>query len=349
MIDTHSLFSNPPTSIGDVLGLVFSIFFAHWKTFALMSALYYVAIIVTSIVLVMFSYIVFAETIMKIASNIPMGAMNGGGAGNYYRHGRHLLDYVLNTSGASRALEGYYPDAAVGAGILAIGFELILMYLLFVAVLTLVISVFVGAFNHVVAEVYTGGSPSVSRSLAYGWGQKWKVYIFQLILSLAVLGILLVDIGIPAAAGHGVVLGFIVALGMLVALSTLLLGAVPSIVVENKSPIDAFKRSYNLCKDYFCFIFCNQFTFNALSFVFMIAINMLLDKAPAVISLLVHFLINIVLVSIGPCLVMVLYMSIRIRSEQLTGQELSDELSNIVPIANAVEMRDDYQDRKSVV
>ncbi len=45
-------------------------------------------------------------------------------------------------------------------------------------------------------------------------------------------------------------------------------------------------------------------------------------------------------------LVMVLYMSIRIRSEQLTGQELSDELSNIVPIANAVEMRDEYQEAK---
>jgi len=45
-------------------------------------------------------------------------------------------------------------------------------------------------------------------------------------------------------------------------------------------------------------------------------------------------------------LVMVLYMSIRIRSEQLTGQELSDELSNIVPITNAVEMRDDYQEAK---
>ena len=39
---------------------------------------------------------------------------------------------------------------------------------------------------------------------------------------------------------------------------------------------------------------------------------------------------------------MVLYMSIRIRTEQLTGQELSDELCNIVPVASAVEMRGDY-------
>ncbi len=310
-IDTHSLFNNPPTSIGDVLGLVFSIFIAHWKTFALMSALYYVSIIVTTAVLMMISWVIFAETIAKIVSNIPAG---GGGSMNYYRHGRHLLDYAMNTSGASRgvsrALQNYGgDDQAVIAGLAAIGFELILMYLLFVAVFTLVASVFVGAFNHLVAEVYTGSSPSVSRSLSYGWGQKWKVYIFQLILSLAVLGIIIVDIGIPAALHHGLVLGLILTVVMLVAMSTLLLSAIPSIIVENKTPIDAFKRSYDLCKNYFCFIFCNNFTFHIIVIVLLILMNVILDKAPAILSFIVHFLINIILVSVGPTYVLYQYFN----------------------------------------
>jgi len=291
-----------------------------------MGLLYYVSILVASIVLVLISWLAFSQTFMKIMANIPTGASGGYGSIG----ARHLLDYAVGHSGTSRALQYYdnndYNDyKSAASGLLAIGVELVLIYLLFVAILTFVASIFVGALNHFVAEIYTGGTPSVSRSLAYGWEKKWKVYVFQVLLMLAVLAIIVVDVGIPAAAGHAI-LGCAIAVVMLVIMSTVLLGAVPAIVVENKTPIDAFHRSYNLCKNYFCFIFCNQFMFNVIVLVFSIVNNLALAKAPAVVSFIVYFLINVIMFSIGPILVMVLYMSIRIRSEQLTGQELSDVL-----------------------
>lgn len=359
-IDTHQLFNNPPTSFFQAIRLVFSIFGSNWKPFVLISIFYYIAMFVVFFFLGLIFAIVFAETIAKISSSVSSVSSSGGGFGDGGYYARHLLDYSIGTGGASRALENYYDDFGNNADVLeallgaemqlmAIGFELILMYILLVVAATFVSSIFTGALTHAVAEVYTGGSPSTSRSLAYGWQQKLKVYVFQVLLSLAVLAILLVDVGIPASAHSykGIFIGLIIAIVMLVSMGTVLLGAIPAIVVENKNPVDAFKRSWNLCKDYFCFIFCNNFIYHIMVFAFMIAINKMLTNAPALISMIIHFLVNVTTSSIAPIFVFVLYMSIRIRSEQVTGQELSDELSDIVPIANAIEMMDDYNDNDS--
>ena len=70
-------------------------------------------------------------------------------------------------------------------------------------------------------------------------------------------------------------------------MNTVLLMAVPFIMVENKSPIDALKRSYSLCKDFSSFIFYSQFTFNLIIFGIMVAMDIVWGNIASVPTLII--------------------------------------------------------------
>ena len=100
MLDASLLFSSPPSSIGDVISTVLEIFGQEWKTLMGLSALYLFSAFSLGCTIMLFLAIFFAKDIQMLVQLIQQaneGMMN-----------RHLLDYSVGISGASRFLEDYY-------------------------------------------------------------------------------------------------------------------------------------------------------------------------------------------------------------------------------------------------
>jgi hypothetical protein len=120
--------------------------------------------------------------------------------------------------------------------------------------------------------------------------------------------------------------------------TSLLVASIPAMIIENKSAVDAFKRSITLCKGYLCFILCTVFCWNFLQLIAVLIVNSILAKLPAFLSVIGHLLINVFTVSIAPVLSFVLYMSMRVRDEGLDQNQFANEIGSSVPIAEAVEL-----------
>lgn len=104
----------------------------------------------------------------------------------------------------------------------------------------------------------------------------------------------------------------------------LLMAAVPSIIVENKSPSAAFGRSWKLCKRSCCYIYCSIFGY----FVVLMVISCIINLLPDSLALLLNFCINIATMPLLHILSFVLYMSLRITSENLKLDDLRDEIGS---------------------
>ena len=95
------LFENAPVGIEDVLGQICQIVVTHWKPLVMITGLELVAFIGAYIVLGGFTFLVFAKYIAAIIAMLQ----------NMPNNTRHLLDYSVGISGASRFLgEDYYDD-----------------------------------------------------------------------------------------------------------------------------------------------------------------------------------------------------------------------------------------------
>jgi hypothetical protein len=245
-----------------------------------------------------------------------------------------LLDYSTGVSGASRLLRGdndYYDfDFPTGTII-----SLIFVFLLWIVVLALVGSIFTGAFSHAVAEIYAGSvDPCSDRSIKFGMKKMCSVFSFQLLLILSIVGIMLVTLVIPIAfevLEESFSLGLLIFSILVYTISMILFGAVmtaavPSIVVEGKSPVQAYKRSWNLCKNFLCFIVCTIFAYNLGVLVFSLGSIAILEKLPTAIGLVFHLAVNLLMMMIPPLLQHVLYMSMRIRSDDATPEDIAQEI-----------------------
>lgn len=82
--------------------------------------------------------------------------------------------------------------------------------------------------------------------------------------------------------------------------TSLLVASIPAMMIENKSSIEAFKRSIALCKGYLCFILCTVFCWNFLQLVAVAIVNMILAKLPVFVALIGHLVINVFTISIAP-------------------------------------------------
>ena len=97
------LFENAPVGIEDVLGQIYLIFVTHWKPLVMITGLQLVAFIGAFAVLGGFTFLVSAKYIAAALSAILQKIMP--------TYTRHLLDYSVGISGASRFLgEDYYDD-----------------------------------------------------------------------------------------------------------------------------------------------------------------------------------------------------------------------------------------------
>lgn len=337
------LFENAPVGIDGVLGQICQIFVTHWKPLVMITGLELVAFIGAYIVLGGFTFLVFAKyiaAIIAILQNMPNNT-------------RHLLDYSVGISGASRFLsasrfldEDYYADLSeIGAKFIA---AMIALIVLWVVVLSLVSSIFAGAFYHALAEIYTGITPSPNKSIRHGLDKMWNVYFFQLLISLLIGLIMFVTLVAPIGFQawknpddshfEAIILCFVLFITFMVLLSTVMVAAIPAIVVEGKSAVQAFHRSLNLCKSFICFIYCSQFCYALVLMISMVLINLILDQLPAILGLIGHLALQIATTTMAPILCFVLYMSMRIRSEHITQGELADEIGNNLLSASVVEM-----------
>mmetsp|Transcript_27124 Transcript_27124/g.40166 ORF Transcript_27124/g.40166 Transcript_27124/m.40166 type:complete len:334 (+) Transcript_27124:53-1054(+) len=313
---SYQLFATPPTGFVQLLTDVFTIFLTHWQPLVAIALFQILSFFGACYVLYNVTNILFANTIAQIIES-------------YSGYSRHYYDYNGDANNAAAA--------AAEVSIFALGLpQLLAIYCLWAIVLSLVSSIYTGAMTHAIADIYAGNSPSISLSIGVGWAHKWKIYLFSLLLSFALAAVLFVTIGISMSFGSGVIVELVVFFIVLTVLvGTLMLGAVPSIVVEGKSPIEAFFRSWNLCKSHVCFIFCSCLGFWAVIDFVMVFIYLILYQFPVALTAF-NIVVSVGIMPIGTILVFALYMSIRIRSENLTQQMLTQELSNGVPVANAV-------------
>lgn len=331
---------NRSLSVFNAYSDTLKIFITNWKPLVAIVLLQLLTTLIASLVTGLVFAFTFASVVKELMENKPDNAFS-----------RNLVDYAIG-SGASRALEYYGDDNSVDDGedtnitdttestkammavILKFSTELIIMMIIFTFIYSLVNSVFTGAMFHAAAEVYAGDNPTASKSIGYGWAKKWQVYMYSLLLSCIIfLGFGIFFKAFLAILSHGddgevnvggiflLVMVFIILLNIL---GVTLVAAVPSIVVESKSPIAAFKRSWNLCKGSICYIYCSIFGYTISVIVLVSLVNIL----PQFLAAPSHLCLNIAMSVLGPLLCFVLYMSIRISSENVSKDELRTEIGN---------------------
>lgn len=331
---------NRSLSVFNTYGDTLKIFITNWKPLVAIALLQLLTTSVASLVTGLVFMSTFVSVVKELMENKPVNGFS-----------RNLIDYAIG-SGASRALEYYGDDNNVDdgedtnitdttesantmvAGILKYSTELIIMMIIFTFILSFFNSVFTGAMFHAAAEVYAGDNPTASKSIGYGWAKKWQVYMYSLLLFCIIfLGFGIFFEVLLTIFSHGDVLDvnvggiFLLVMVFIILLNILnatLVAAVPSIVVESKSPIAAFKRSWNLCKGSICYIYCSMFGY----FISLMVLMKLLNILPQFLAVPSHLCLNIAMSVLSPLLCFVLYMSIRISSENVSKDELRSEIGN---------------------
>jgi len=335
MYDTTEIFRNPAADIGTVIHSVFSVFFAQPATF-LSLAFFQTLSILLSLFL---DIVLFGGFFVKLQFTISNCLINNSS--------RFLLLTDTTTaatttavSATARLLDDFYGDnkgpqddsetCLSEALDDALG-EFIGAVLMSAIIFSFIMTIFGNAMIYAATDIYTGVSPSISNSLSKGCKKLCHVFTFQCILGLVigVAYILIVILPAYAKGGAGMLfLTHIIYLLFVTVLYSVMIAGVPSIVVEGQSPLSAFSRSWNLCKSSIYFIFCSIFCFHVLLSISNIIIKVIqLNTTGFILAifLLLHFVMMVVMSSLGLILSVVLYFSIRVRSEGYTQTELSSE------------------------
>jgi len=109
----------------------------------------------------------------------------------------------------------------------------------------------------------------------------------------------------------------------------LMIGAIPTIVVEDKSSCSALLRSWNLCKKSICLIFLSVSSLNLLNtficLIFWAVTTATIDRLYALLFAAV-VVFYIIILPITMITAAVLYLTLRVRFEGLTQSELSEAL-----------------------
>lgn len=341
----NQLFENPPHGVIDVFSTACTIAKENWKTLGLIAIFQLLSLIGAALVLGLITFLVAATYIMTL-----IGAINkitGGDIGGF--GGRSLLDYSVGVHGASRLLDEYgnndfgdMDDDFANLFSADTIFVILGLWFLWMFVLSLITSLYAGTFYHALASIYTGGFPSVRESMGRGVARMWSVYFFSLLYTLSLTGLFILMVGLPIKAGSsgGIAFGLILFFITMVIFGSLMTAAPSAIVVERVRVLQAFGRSFDLCKSFLCFVFCTQFCFLVTVTVLSILFNMLFDQLPHAFAFIGHLLVNIVSSSIAPVINFVIYMAVRIRRENVTKADVAMEIGNN-EVASAIEMQED--------
>lgn len=322
MLQSSELFSNVPQNFIEVLSLVFKIYGAEWKPLTGLAVLFYLTYAGVFLVVFFIAVLLFFGEIsylVTMANQLKSGGLGMASAGGNLRN----LALECYEKSSRMLSEGYYPkyDPYYGINIGAMVISVVLILLSVALVLSFITSVFGGAFVHAVGEIYAGHTPIVKNSLQRGWMRKWSVFGYHILLGLLDFAVLLVTFFLPiylelkkieveiennpgesldfppllppiiAGIFSAIILGIIV---------ILLTAAVPAIMIENKSIVASFKRSFELCKENLCLIFLTMFVFFILQQVIGWIVQLIFGSLPAFIFTVAALTFKVLSLTIHP-------------------------------------------------
>jgi len=335
MFDPNSIFSNPALDPGKVILYVFSILRARWITFLAISLLQALsllgAVLVCSIIIGCFFFFV-----------------------------------VIRSSDS---------DGEVASGVFI---PLLLLIFASSIVVGWIWCIYAGAMMRAAVEICAGGAPCACPTVAIASKRGCKMVGFQLLFGLVICagGLILrtvlanllgsdddddddfypdstslfASLQLSSSSSSfwsspGIIFLICLLYAILVYITSIsMIGALPTIVVEDISSCTALRRSWNLCKSSLCLIFLSVASLNLLNtFIYFI----LWASIPANALRIYPLLSGVVLVfylSIYPTSMitaMVLYLSLRIEFEGLTQSALSEQLSLTHPEPSAPPVADD--------
>lgn len=169
------------------------------------------------------------------------------------------------------------------------------------------------SFN-IAGEVYAGSTPVLKNSLQRGWLFKWTVFAYQILVYSIPFFLIIIAIILPVSFdqndemedGHIIFYAFIMFLAMgiftvlLVIINSLLVVSIPIMIIENKSPLEAIKRSITLCQGFTCFILCTVFCWSVARTIAMAMLISVLEQLLAFISGIGQLFINVFIISTTP-------------------------------------------------
>ena len=294
------------TTACSILAIVGKIFIGHWKPLMTIAGIQMGTFVVAFIFLGLLTFGFAATYIVAVMSIIRNDTGNVG---------RYLLDYTVG-AGASRLLfdQGYYYYENLGEDDMSIifGTEFFVMigvtYIIWMLALSLISSIFHGAFIHAITCIYIGNSPDVNESITSGRQKMMSVYKFQLLYLGAITGILIITIALPFAIEvpefknpELILLGVLIFLVAITVFASTMVSAIPSIVIEGKSSLAAFERSWKLCKSSICLILSCVFCFNVTQVLSLTIMGQVVFKyLPHLLAFFGHLLVYVAIGAITP-------------------------------------------------
>jgi len=221
---------------------------------------------------------------------------------------------------------------------LKVGLGFLVLCLLFLICMSFINSAYQGAMVHTVAKSHTKRTPFVTID----WTQSFNIFIYHSFYWLATAALHLLVTTSMAFFGDAKALPFYLIYSLLyIAIACSMIGAVPAIVVEKVSAIDAFKRSWNLCAHSSLFIFANYACFILLEIIagllFLVLLSEFNNGFMNVLRFVVPLVATLVIFPLTTILEVILYLNIRVLSEGLDLSTLEQELLLDPIIVNAME------------
>jgi len=340
MFDSNIFFRNPTLSTDDILRSSLEIFLTKWQIFTAISIAQTMSIFGLDLIAVFIFINIYAPDTLKsmnacMATDSKLGVT------------RFLVNYIYENS--SRLLaEYYYQDGKYYADndscdygeiwgqIIKMAFPFVTLNFVLIVGHSIISSTFGGAMIHAVAEMFSGRSPSISRSITLGWKKMSKVFCFRFLLLIGTISGGLTTCLLALSLNHRdlvlLILIFLPIFSVLfIVLSSVMIGGVPSIVLEGKSFIQAFHRSWILCKDSICFIACTMFCLYGLSFfllaVVVFLVEMMMKNIVGNSSIAIEAIGFVAISALDTITTVTIYISLRIRLEEFKRLDLAKELS----------------------
>lgn len=367
-VSANTLFRNPHVDVPDVIKNVFQIFGSQWQVYLLLT----LAQVGVGILLgLCYRLLLYSALFQAVMNNVDadrsirflvehvVGSSGGGSTTRLLEDSYSYYDYSYNYNynDGSENYYGFNPedltkifDALSEAIGVLITFCLITI--LFIFALVMISSTFSGAMIRVTSEVYAGSSATFRQALEHGWKKCFNILGFRFLYGIGLVAITIVVFILPLMAtidlesddlesddlakiiddlANIISLMFLLYLVLLVIytiISCALIAGEPSIIVEKTSIIGSFKRSWGLCKSKICLIFCSVFSLKFVEFIIYLIASKIAGNFGFVTLLIM-----------GPfyaIMATVLYITLRMQSEELTQNDLAQELSITHPQSDFV-------------
>jgi len=310
----QSLFDNHRYSVRQVFSHVFTIVRKHWKPLFIIQFAQIVSFLCVSTIIGIFVKSVFSQMIADILNSeiLPkMSDVNFESLTDIFEALTKILEVLIDW---------------------AIKYAIQLVEIVIAAIIStsLVTSTFIGAMTHAAADAYNGDTPEAVKNIRSGLFHIWTIFFYLVLFLFLSFTIFLVTIVTGIAARDNLALVILIVLSGLAFLFyfvTVMVGAIPSIIVEGKSFVAAISRSFHLCKGEFCFIFCNYFCAQLFLLISTIIIQRIFGILPYVIALFLSVCNNFLVSILFSILPFVIYISIRIQKENFARDNLCQELS----------------------